>query len=298
MLLAGGFLWADAQANRAMQTEDGTVLQSLARQLAGKSIYIIDGEYYDQEKIDALAEGKTLLECQFEGSVYGEEPFAKWVDATKGIAGDSNPLSDILHYASGVFDQKNRDSYRADVEARLAECKMQALALVAQTQPSGSGEGVGAAISLRFLDAFLIPFRDAAHPFKAPSQCAFDIWKPPRQRFVANKNLCGLVDKPVERGCVEPAHVVDEQHLLRGAFVELFARKAVLARSQLRGCHIAPQRRARIENRRGMAFQRIDVADDSEIAVVPVVVGDNVVANNHAIERLFCSCGAKRLAGR
>ena len=59
------------------------------------------------------------------------------VDATKGIAGDSNPLSDILHYALGVFDRKNRDSYRADVEARLAECKMQALALVAQNAALG-----------------------------------------------------------------------------------------------------------------------------------------------------------------
>lgn len=137
MLLAGDFLRADAQANRAMQTEDGIVLQSLARQLAGKSVYIIDGKYYDQGKIDALTEGKTLLECQFEGSVYGKEPFTKWVDATKGIAGDSNPLSDILHYASGVFDRKNRDSYRADVEARLAECKMQALALVAQNAALG-----------------------------------------------------------------------------------------------------------------------------------------------------------------
>ncbi len=289
VLLAGGFLWADAQANRAMQTEDGTVLQSLVRQLAGKSVYIIDGKYYDQGKIDALAsslaaeqanfraaafqlkddikdayalcdsnidafldwyfsiatngsvrsdisadgaqqalekrfyalvtsdedekitqkvrdylraasdleakiddgyreaevrgenyaelpdwfveskefsdatalnvyrqqaenaldaardegildalaKGKTLLECQFEGSVYGKEPFTKWVDATRGIAGDSNPLSDILHYASDVFDQKNRDSYRADVEARLAECKMQALAFVAQNTALG-----------------------------------------------------------------------------------------------------------------------------------------------------------------
>lgn len=137
VLLAGGFLWADAQANRAMQTEDGIVLQSLARQLAGKSVYIIDGKYYDQGKIDALAAGKTLLECQFEGSVYGKEPFTKWVDATRGIAGDSNPLSDILHYASDVFDQKNRDSYRADVEARLAECKMQALAFVAQNTALG-----------------------------------------------------------------------------------------------------------------------------------------------------------------
>lgn len=34
----------------------------------------------DEGILDALAEGKTLLECQFEGSVYGKEPFTKWVD--------------------------------------------------------------------------------------------------------------------------------------------------------------------------------------------------------------------------
>ena len=53
-LLVGGFLFCDAKTNEAMQTEGGTALQLLARQLAGKSVYVIDGTYYDQAKIDAL----------------------------------------------------------------------------------------------------------------------------------------------------------------------------------------------------------------------------------------------------
>ena len=69
-LLAGGFLWADAQANRAMQTEGGTVLQSLARQLAGKSVYIIDGKYYDQGKIGALASSLSAEQANFRAAAF------------------------------------------------------------------------------------------------------------------------------------------------------------------------------------------------------------------------------------
>lgn len=70
VLLAGDFLWADAQANRAMQTEDGTVLQSLARQLTGKSVYIIDGKYYDQGKIDALASSLAAEQANFRAAAF------------------------------------------------------------------------------------------------------------------------------------------------------------------------------------------------------------------------------------
>ena len=288
-LLAGGFLWCDGQVARAMQTPGGTVLQSLARQLAGKSVYIIDGKYYDQAKIDALAsslaaeqanfrvmafnlkdsaekayaecdgnigtfldwyfsiatnssvrssipadgvqqaiesrfyalvasdeddeitqkmrdylqaasdleakiddgyreaevhgenyadlpdwfveskefadaaavndcrrqaeealdaardagvlgalaEGKTLLAYQFENRVYGNEPFTKWVDAVSEITGESNALLDAIHYASGVFDQKNRDSYRGALQTQLGECEKQTLAIVAQNTALG-----------------------------------------------------------------------------------------------------------------------------------------------------------------
>lgn len=283
-LLAGGFLWCDGQAAQAMKTESGTVLQSLTRQLAGKSVYIIDGKYYDQAKIDALApslasdqtnframafnlkdaigetyeecgdnidafldwyfsiatdgstrssiptdgarqaieehfyalvtldeddgitekvkeylqaaadleakigdgyreaevhgesyanlpdwfveskeftgaaavntyrqqaenaldaardtgilnalaEGKSLLEYQLESYAYGDEQFTKWVEAANGIAGESNILYDALHYVSGLFDQINRDSYREAVGTWLMECEKQSLALVSQ----------------------------------------------------------------------------------------------------------------------------------------------------------------------
>lgn len=52
--LCGAFLWTDAKTADAMQTESGTALQSLARQLANQSVCVIDGKYYDQEKISKL----------------------------------------------------------------------------------------------------------------------------------------------------------------------------------------------------------------------------------------------------
>lgn len=64
-LLAISFLWGDAQVAKAMQTENGTALQSLARQLAGKSVYIIDGKYYEQAKIDALNSSLTADQAHF-----------------------------------------------------------------------------------------------------------------------------------------------------------------------------------------------------------------------------------------
>ena len=53
--LVVGFFWGEAKVGMAMQTENGTALQEIARELAGKSVYSIDGALYDQAKIDALA---------------------------------------------------------------------------------------------------------------------------------------------------------------------------------------------------------------------------------------------------
>ena len=82
--------------------------------------------------LNALAEGKSLLEYQLESYAYGDEQFTKWVEAANGIAGESNILYDALHYVSGLFDQINRDSYREAVGTWLMECEKQSLALVSQ----------------------------------------------------------------------------------------------------------------------------------------------------------------------
>ncbi len=61
--LVAGFFWGEAKVDMAMQTENGTALQEIARELAGKSVYSIDGALYDQAKIDALASSLSADEA-------------------------------------------------------------------------------------------------------------------------------------------------------------------------------------------------------------------------------------------
>ena len=61
--LVAGFFWGEAKVGMAMQTENGTALQEIARELAGKSVYSIDGALYDQAKIDALASSLSADEA-------------------------------------------------------------------------------------------------------------------------------------------------------------------------------------------------------------------------------------------
>ena len=61
--LVAGFFWGEAKVGIAMQTENGTALQEIARELAGKSVYSIDGALYDQAKIDALASSLSADEA-------------------------------------------------------------------------------------------------------------------------------------------------------------------------------------------------------------------------------------------
>lgn len=63
VVLVAGFFWGEAKVGMAMQTENGTALQEIARELAGKSVYSIDGALYDQEKIDALASSLSADEA-------------------------------------------------------------------------------------------------------------------------------------------------------------------------------------------------------------------------------------------
>lgn len=61
--LVAGFFWGEMKVGMAMQTENGTALQEIARELAGKSVYSIDGALYDQAKIDALASSLSADEA-------------------------------------------------------------------------------------------------------------------------------------------------------------------------------------------------------------------------------------------
>ena len=108
--LAIGFLWADGRTDQAMQTEGGTALQSLARQLAGQSIYIIDGKYYDQAKIDDLALSLTTDQARFYDMAFTLRDSAEDVYATL----DGNVNSFLDWYFSIAIDESVRSSIPAD----------------------------------------------------------------------------------------------------------------------------------------------------------------------------------------
>lgn len=108
--LAIGFLWADGKTYQAMQTESGTALQSLARQLAGQSIYIIDGKYYDQAKIDDLALSLTTDQARFYDMAFTLRDSAEDVYATL----DGNVNSFLDWYFSIAIDESVRSSIPAD----------------------------------------------------------------------------------------------------------------------------------------------------------------------------------------
>ena len=108
--LAIGFLWADGKTAQAMQTEGGTTLQSLARQLAGQSIYIIDGKYYDQAKIDDLALSLTTDQTRFYDTAFTLRDSAEDVYTTL----DGNVNSFLDWYFSIAIDESVRSSIPAD----------------------------------------------------------------------------------------------------------------------------------------------------------------------------------------
>ena len=93
-----------------MQTEGGTALQSLARQLAGQSIYIIDGKYYDQAKIDDLALSLTTDQARFYDMAFTLRDSAEDVYATL----DGNVNSFLDWYFSIAVDESVRSSIPAD----------------------------------------------------------------------------------------------------------------------------------------------------------------------------------------
>lgn len=108
-VLAGSFLVADTKTSQAMQTEEGTALQSLARQLAGKSVYIIDGKYYDQEKVDELASSLAAEQANFRSMAF---------DLKGSIEGTYGALNgNIDGFLNWYFSIATDDSVRSSISA-------------------------------------------------------------------------------------------------------------------------------------------------------------------------------------
>ena len=54
ILLVGGFLFAEHQAAKAVQTEEYTAIEQILRDNVGLVAYVLDGKYYDQQQFEAL----------------------------------------------------------------------------------------------------------------------------------------------------------------------------------------------------------------------------------------------------
>ncbi len=53
-LLVAAFIYADVRASTATQTQEYNWAQGIAREVAGQTVYDMDGAYYDREQIDSL----------------------------------------------------------------------------------------------------------------------------------------------------------------------------------------------------------------------------------------------------
>lgn len=104
---------------------------------------------------------------------------------------------------------------------------------------------------------------------------------------VLAEDIHRLVDEALDLHRIEPAEIFNEKKLSCWVFVELPARKTVLAPRQHRVIDVAPQTGARVKKGRRPACKRFDVSHDSEIPEVPITVCQHVVADDHAADRLF-----------
>ena len=109
-------VWADGKTEQAMQTGGGTALQSLARQLAGKSVYVIDGKYYDQAKIDSLTSSLDIDQANFHAKALSLERSVDTVygtDASKGKL-EENVDSFLDWYYNIATDNSVREGISAN----------------------------------------------------------------------------------------------------------------------------------------------------------------------------------------
>ena len=54
ILLVAGFLFAEHQASKAVQTEEYTAIEQIVRDNVGLVAYVLDGKFYDQQEVEAL----------------------------------------------------------------------------------------------------------------------------------------------------------------------------------------------------------------------------------------------------
>ena len=84
----------------------------------------------------ALDGGQTLLQYQFEKSVYVDAQFASMATSVDKLPNGGNIALDVLTYAGGVFDEgMSRGKYRKTLQANISACEEQAKKLLTPNVP-------------------------------------------------------------------------------------------------------------------------------------------------------------------
>ena len=91
----------------------------------------------DSGILAALDGGQTLLQYQFEKSVYADVQFASMATSVDKLPnGGGNIALDVLTYAGGVFDEGvSRGKYRKTLQANISACEEQTETLLTPNVP-------------------------------------------------------------------------------------------------------------------------------------------------------------------
>ena len=91
----------------------------------------------DSGILAALDGGQTLLQYQFEKSVYADAQFASMATSVDKLPNGGNNIAlDVLTYAGGVFDEgMSRGKYRKTLQANISACEEQAKTLLTPNVP-------------------------------------------------------------------------------------------------------------------------------------------------------------------
>lgn len=108
IVLFGAFVWADDRVDEALQSEEGTALQSLTHRVAGTSVYRIDDAFYDPIEFNADVASKYFELNEKINTLRNETIPTVYVSCGEGIDG-------FLDWFFGIAQD---DSVREDISKR------------------------------------------------------------------------------------------------------------------------------------------------------------------------------------
>lgn len=110
--LVGAFVWADDRIDEALQSKEGTALQSLTHRVAGTSVYRIDDAFYDPIEFNAVVSANFFELNERINTLRNETIPTAYVSCGKGIDGFLEWFFSIAKDNSVREDISKRDNIR------------------------------------------------------------------------------------------------------------------------------------------------------------------------------------------